>query len=172
MLSISSIEENEIEDNNEHNNHNNHNNIPSFFNILDRLGSMALFYMILQTGEFYFYNNLPEQYQSVKGFNIPISLWLLTNGILGIQTAIFFIIYQWYSVLTIVIVPHLMFSVFLFLIFGIAWTITGWSCMYNIQISIKNSNVFEWYMFLKLTLQTLLYMIGYCVFFPCENYEN
>jgi len=141
----------------------------SVYNRLSGIFTLSLSYMILQIGDFYFYNYLPERYRSVKGFDISISLWLLTNGILGIQTSIFFVIYQWYRALHINTIPHLIFSVFLFLIFGIAWTITGWSCMYDIQISIKNSNLFEWYMFLKLSLQTILYILVYCVFCPCEN---
>jgi len=162
MLSISSISVENQE------NYNENTDNYSLLNVLNKVGSFALFYMILQIGEFYFYNHLPEKYQSIKGFNISISLWLLTNGILGIQTAIFFVIYQWYRALNINNIPHLIFSVFLFLLFGISWTITGWSCMFSIQISIK-SDIFQWYMFLKLSLQSILYVLVYCVFFPCEN---
>ena len=132
---------------------------------------LALLYMILQVGDFYFYATLPEPYVSIKGFDISLSLWLLSNGIFGIQTAIFYVIYQWHRMLTIVAVPHLRSSVFLFLVFGSSWTLTGWSCLYNIQISIRNDHnaVFENYMFFKLGMQSMFFSLGWCVFCPCEN---
>jgi hypothetical protein len=134
---------------------------------------LALWYMVLQVGDFYFYATLPEPYLSIKGFDISLSLWLLSNGIFGIQTAIFYVIYQWYRMLTIVAVPHLTCSVFLFLVFGISWTLTGWSCLYHTRISIFEEHhnlVFENYMFFKLGIQSMFFSLGWCVFCcPCEN---
>jgi len=127
---------------------------------------LALWYMLLQIGEFYFYATLPEQYQSMKGLDIPISLWLLSNGIFGIQTAIFFVVYQWYRMAN---TPHLTFSVFIFLVYGILSTITGWSFMYQTQISIqKHNELFENYLFFKLSVQSMFFSIGCCVFCPGE----
>ena len=137
---------------------------------------LAIWYMILQIGDFYFYATLPEQYVAIKGFDIPVSLWLLANGIFGIQTAMFYVIYQWYRMLTGIAVPHLTCTVFLFLAFGISWTLTGWSCVYHIvqkhyhdHNNHNDNQVFEMYMYLKLGIQTMFFTFGYCIFFPCEN---
>jgi hypothetical protein len=113
---------------------------------------LALWYMLLQIGDFYFYFTLPEQYVSIKGLDISVSLWLLSNGIFGIQTAIFYVIYQWHRMLTIITAPHLTCAVFLFLVCGTSWTLAGWNCVYHIQINIRehHNEVFENYMFFKL----------------------
>ena len=131
---------------------------------------LAIWYMLLQIGDFYFYATLPGQYASIKGFDISVSLWLLSNGIFGIQTAVFYVIYQWHRILTVVAVPHLTCSVFLFLAFGTLWSLIGWSCVYHIQIIIqKHDEVFENYMFFKLSVQTMFFTLGYCIFCPTEN---
>lgn len=139
------------------------------YNFLYTAIVLSLWYMILQIGDFYFYATLPEQYRPIKGFDIPISLWLLCNGIFGIQTALFFVVYQWYR-MVMNVNPHLLFTVFLFLAFGISWTISGWICVYQIQMNIqKHNDLFENYLFFKVSVQSVFFILGYCVFYPCEN---
>ena len=121
----------------------------------------------MHTGDFYYYFTLEEPYRSVKGFNISISLWLLANGLFGIQTAIFYVIYQWHRMLTTAVVPHLTWSVVVLYVFGLVWTITGWSCFYHIKINYETKDeVFEYYMIFRVSAQSLLYALGYCVIFP------
>lgn len=141
------------------------------FHILHLAFMFAICYMLLQIGDFYFYATLPQQYASIKGFDIPVPLWLLANGIFGIQTAVFYVIYKWHRMLSIIVAPHLTCAVFLFFVFGTSWTLVGCSCFYQVQISIQihHNEVFENYMFFKLSIQSMFFTLGYCIFCRCEN---
>jgi len=136
--------------------------------ILYSVSITALWYTLLHTGDFYYYFNLEEPYRSIKGFNISISLWLLANGLFGIQTAIFYVIYQWHRMLTTSVVPHLTWSVVVLYVFGLVWTITGWSCFYHIKTSYGSKEVFEYYMMFRVVVQSLLYVLGYRLIFQNE----
>ena len=125
---------------------------------LSRICLIAILYLILQAGDFYFY--ITEPSYPVGDFSSRF--WLLANGILGIQSALLFVVYQWAKSLRAPI--QLTCTIFLFIIFGVVWTGFGWACIYYIKHSSNTDEIFQNYLWFKLSIQSFAYGITYLLF--------
>lgn len=126
---------------------------------------MAVVHSLLQIGEFYFSITLEEPYRSYKFTNVPISTWLLVNGLLGINISILFVVYNIYNGARR---PpesyhnHLSFAIILYFLLGMYLTIIGWIGITGTLNIPNTSNMpveLTRYIWVKISLQTSFYTL-------------
>jgi hypothetical protein len=123
----------------------------------------ALVYLSLQIGDFYYVATLSKPYQTYEVLHFSTKMWLLANGCMGIYTTIYCLLYIYNNYIR----ENAAFVAHVLVITGLGWTIFGYFFLNFTYTVLYNYNVFIWYLIFKLSIQSIIYVMSFCVMCKC-----
>jgi hypothetical protein len=127
------------------------------------MSTLSLIYTLLQVGDFYYAIALSEPYRSYQNLFVATTGWLMTNGLIGLFSMMYFTLYIFYYQVRIF---HVKTISRLFIIIGLIWTIFGYFFVNFAYLGTDTG--FMSYFVMKLIIQTTIYV--FCFGFSFFNY--